>query len=222
MRVAFLLPCLDEAAALPLVLAELPAGARVVVCDNGSTDGSPALAAAAGATVVHEPARGYGGALLAGIAALRADPPEVVVILDADHSVYLDDLPALLAPLVAGEADLVVGDRTARAEPGSLTPPQRFGNALATRLIRWTTGHTWRDMGPFRAIRWDALERLEMEDRTWGWNVEMQMKAVQRGLRVREVPVGYRARVGQSKISGTVKGVARAGAKILYACWKYA
>lgn len=222
MRIAVLLPCLNEAEALPHVLAALPEGLEVVLCDNGSTDDSAAIARAAGARVASRPVPGYGGACLAGIALLAADPPDVVVVLDADHSVYVEELPLLLDPIARDEADLVMGDRTRLAEPGSLTPPQRAGNVVATRLIHLLTGHRYRDMGPFRAIRWSSLAALEMEDPTWGWNVEMQMKAVQRGLRVLEVPVRYRPRIGQSKISGTVKGVVRAGGKILYACWKYA
>ena len=221
MRVAVLLPCLNEEAALPAVLAELPPGLRVVVCDNGSTDGSVAIARAAGAEVAREPTRGYGGACLAGLRLLAADPPDVVVIVDADHSVDLTELPLLLGPIKRGEADLVMGDRTVHAAPGAMTPPQRAGNEVATRLIALRTGHRYRDMGPFRAVRWASLASLGMEDRTWGWNVEMQMKAVRRGLRVLEVPVHTRPRIGQSKISGTVRGVARAGAKMLYACWRY-
>lgn len=220
-RVAVVIPCLNEEAALPLVLAELPAGVRVVVGDNGSTDRSVELARAAGAEVAHQPRRGYGGAVQAALALLVADPPEVVVILDADHSTDLRDLDRLLDPLRRDEADLVLGDRTALAEPGALTPPQRAGNRVATWLIALRTGVRYRDMGPFRAIRWPALRALEMVDPTWGWNVEMQMKAARRGLRVREVPVRYRPRVGTSKISGTVQGVVRAGFRIVWACWRY-
>lgn len=221
MRVAVVIPCLNEEEALPVVLGELPAGLRVVVGDNGSTDRSVELARAAGAEVVIQPRRGYGGAVQAALGALAADPPDVVVVLDADHSSWIEDLDALLAPIRAGEADLVLGDRTVLAEPGALTAPQRLGNALATWLIRLRTGVHYRDMGPFRAIRWPALVSLGMEDPTWGWNVEMQMKAARQGLRVKEVAVRYRPRIGQSKISGTVKGVARAGARIVWACWRY-
>ena len=221
MRTAILIPVLNEEQALPSVLAEIPAEMRVVVCDNGSTDRSAEIARAAGAEVVSEPLRGYGGACLAGIAHLRADPPDAVVILDGDHSVWLADLPLLLAPLEEGRADMVLGDRTSLAEPGSLTPQQRVGNAIAASFIRSRTGFRYRDMGPFRAIRWGALLDLGMEDRTWGWNVEMQLKALRSGVRVMEVPVRYRARIGTSKISGTLEGVARAGAKILWACWRY-
>lgn len=220
--VALLIPVLNEAAALPAVLAELPAGVRVVICDNGSTDDSAAIAVAAGCEVVSWPTRGYGGAVLAGIRHLAAhDPPEVVVVFDGDHSCFAEDLPALVDPILAGAADFVLGERLTRGEAGSLTPPQRVGNALAVRMIDRLSGFRYRDMGPMRAIRFSALQALQMEDLTWGWNVEMQMKAVAAGLRIREVPVGYRPRIGQSKISGTVSGVVRAGAKIVWACWRY-
>jgi glycosyltransferase involved in cell wall biosynthesis len=220
-RVAVLIPCLDEEPALAAVLDAIPAEVRVVLCDNGSTDASVSIARAHSAEVVHEPRRGYGGALQAGLRLLAEDPPAIVVVLDGDRSVDLADLPALLAPLRAGTADLVLGERLTRAEPGALTTPQRVGNRVATTLIRLRTGVSYQDMGPFRALTWAALERLHMEDPTWGWNVEMQMKAARLGLRVVEVPVACRVRVGRSKISGTITGVARAGARIVWACWRY-
>ncbi len=221
MRVAVLIPVLNEEEALPLVLAALPRDVHVVVCDNGSTDRSPELAAGLGATVVSWPRRGYGGAVLAGIRALAEHPPDVVVVLDGDHSFDAADLPSLLGPIERGEADFVLGERLSLAEAGALTPQQRVGNRLANALIRANTGHAYRDQGPFRAIRYDRLLALGMSDLTWGWNVEMQMKAVHHGLRILEVPVRCRPRVGTSKISGTLSGVVRAGAKITYACWRY-
>ncbi|MDP2308658.1 MAG: glycosyltransferase family 2 protein [Pseudomonadota bacterium] len=221
MRTALLIPVLDEELALPVVLAELPSDHRVIVCDNGSTDRSVAIARELGAEVVCEPKRGYGGAVLAGIALLAADPPDVVVVLDGDHSIWVEDLAAILAPLREGRADLVIGERLTLGDRDSLTAPQRFGNRLATAIIHAQTGHRYRDMGPLRGIRWGALMDLDMGDPTWGWNVEMQLKALRSGVRVLEVPVRYRARIGTSKISGTVGGVARAGARILWACWKY-
>ena len=221
MRTAILIPVLDEEQALPRVLSELPRAARVVVCDNGSADGSVAVAKAHGAEVVFQPVRGYGGALLAGIAHLRADPPDVVVILDGDHSAWAEDLPILLQPIQDGRADLVLGERLTLGDPDALTVPQRAGNRLATALIAAQTGRRYRDFGPFRAIRWGALLDLGMEDPTWGWNVEMQLKALRSGVRVLEVPVRHRTRIGTSKISGTLQGVVRAGGRILWACWRY-
>ncbi len=227
MRVAVLMPCLDEAGALPAVIAELQAdpSLRLIVIDNGSSDQSVAIAQALGCEVLVEPRRGYGGAVLRGMAHLAGlpahDQPDIVVVMDADHSSFASDLPALTGPIRRNEADFVLGERLTRGDAASLTPPQRVGNLLATRLIQRSTGHSYQDMGPFRAIRWSTLQALNMEDRTWGWNVEMQIKAVKAGLRILEVPVGNRPRIGQSKISGTVQGVLRAGAKILYACWRY-
>ncbi len=193
-----------------------------MVVDNGSGDATARVAREAGAQVLQEPRRGYGRACLRGLAHLAAAPPDAVVFLDADHADDPAGIGKLVAPILAGRADLVIGERTTLGDPGALTPVQRFGNALATTLIAGLTGHRYRDMGPFRALRWEALERLEMSDPTWGWNVEMQLKAVRRGLRVLEVPVPYRPRrAGRSKISGTLVGSARAGARILWAVWAY-
>jgi glycosyltransferase involved in cell wall biosynthesis len=229
LRIALLMPVLDEAECLPGVLpawiaACAAAGSgRVVVCDNGSTDGSPELARSLGAEVVHAPRRGYGSALQAGLRHLAAgEAPDVVVIVDADGASDPRDLPVLLAPLVAGVADLVVGDRTRLAAPGALTRAQRAGNAVATRAIALRTGLRTRDLGPLRAVRYPALVALGMVDPTWGWNVEMHMKAARSKLRVEEVSVRYTPRIaGRSKISGTWRGAARAGARMLEACWRY-
>ncbi len=187
-----------------------------MVVDNGSTDGTAAVARAAGATVVREPRRGYGAACLAGLAHLRERPPELVAFLDADASDDPAQLPEVLAPLLEGRADLVVGSRVRGVPaPGSLTLPQVLGNRLAVALLVLLFGVRFTDLGPFRAIRWAALERLGMRDRGYGWTVEMQARAARAGLRAVEVPVRYRRRIGRSKISGTVRGVIGAGAKIL-------
>lgn len=216
MRVWAIIPALDEEASLPLVLADLSGLVQgVIVVDNGSTDRTAAVAASAGATVVREPRRGYGSACLAGIAAL---PPraEVVAFLDADYSDYPQDLEAVVAPLERGEADLVIGSRVlGTREPGALLPQARFGNWLATRCILLFFGRRFTDLGPLRAIRREALDRLGMRDRDYGWTVEMQVRAARDGLRTCEVPVRYRRRVGRSKITGTLRGSVRAGWKIL-------
>jgi glycosyltransferase involved in cell wall biosynthesis len=201
------------------VLAELPrSGVRtVVVVDNGSSDDTAAVARAAGATVVSEPRRGYGAACLAGLAHLRAHPPEAVVFLDADASDDPAQLPEVLAPLIEGRADLVIGSRVRGGHaPGSLTLAQVLGNRLAVALLGLLFGVRYTDLGPFRAIRWSALEALGMRDRGYGWTVEMQARAARAGLRAVEVPVRYRRRIGRSKISGTVRGAVGAGSKIVF------
>ena len=222
-EVVVLIPALDEELALPGVLAAIPRSGdgwrvgAVVVVDNGSSDRTPEVARAAGGTVVAEPRRGYGAACLAGLAHLRRAPPDIVTFLDADHSDDPSQLPDLLAPILAGRADLVIGSRLlGEREAGSLTPAQRVGNRLATALLGLLFGTRATDLGPFRAVRWAALERLAMRDREFGWTVEMQARAARAGLAVVEVPVRYRRRIGRSKISGTWSGAARAGWKILF------
>ena len=215
--VAVILPALNEALALPHVLGAIPAECvtEVIVVDNGSTDDTAAVAYAAGARVVSEPERGYGAACLAGIDALDAGC-DIVVFLDADASDDPNDLQAILAPILDGRADFVLGDRTATpAGRAALLPHQRSGNALATWLIHRLFGHAFRDLGPFRAIRRASLDALAMQERTFGWTVEMQVQAVRHRLRIVEVPVHYRARIGTSKVSGTIGGSVRAGVGIL-------
>jgi glycosyltransferase involved in cell wall biosynthesis len=214
------IPALNEEASLPLVLAELPRPpvSRVVVADNGSRDGTARVAREGGAVVVPAARRGYGSACLAALDYLRHnDPPDLVVFIDADYPDHPEELPRLIAPLLAGTADLVIGSRTlGTRERGALLPQARAGNLVACALIRLLYGHRYTDLGPFRAARWDALERLAMGDPDFGWTAEMQVKALRRGLRVAEVPVSYRKRVGVSKITGTVTGTLRAGYKILW------
>lgn len=216
-RVGVIIPARDEAPALPRVLPFLPPWLHeVVVVDNGSRDATAEIARALGARVVDEPRRGYGQACLAGIAALSPEV-EVVLFMDADAADCPEDIPALLAPIEAGDAALVIGSRVrGEREAGALTPQQRLGNALACALMRGIWDGRFTDLGPFRAITREALARLRMTDTSWGWTVEMQVRALRLGLPVAEVPVAYRRRVGVSKISGTLSGSVRAGAKILY------
>lgn len=221
-QVAVVIPALNEEISLPGVLASLPDGPRVVVVDNGSTDRTAEVARQGGAEVVSEPRRGYGSAVLAGMARLADDPPQALVIIDADHADRPELLAHLVGPILADEADLVLSDRSRTAAPGALSRPQIFGNAFATRLMWGVAGHRFADMGPFRAIRWSSLMALQMRDPTWGWNVEMQLKAVQHGLRIieRAVPYGAR-RGGRSKISGDLRGVVKAGTRIVWAVGRY-
>jgi glycosyltransferase involved in cell wall biosynthesis len=213
--VAVIIPALDEEDAIGLVLAEIPPGVgEVVVVDNGSRDRTAERARAAGARVVAEPRRGYGQACLTGIAAARG--ADVFVFLDGDHSDHPGQLPEVLAPVLAGEADLVIGSRElGRRGPGAHPLHAVLGTRLCVALMNRLIGTRATDLGPFRAVTAEALRRLDMRDRSFGWTVEMQVKAARRGLRVREVAVDYRARVGRSKVSGTLVGSVRAAASIL-------
>ncbi len=213
--VTVLIPALNEEEAIGKVLAAVPPWVdEVIVIDNGSIDHTAAVAQANGARVVSEARRGYGSACLAGILALpRTD---IVVFLDGDFSDHPEEMERLVEPIMAGDADLVIGSRLrGRCERGALTPQARIGNWLACAMIRtfWNVRYT--DLGPFRAIRHTTLLSLGMEDRGYGWTVEMQVKAAREGHRVLEVPVGYRRRIGRSKISGTLRGVIGAATTIL-------
>jgi len=189
----------------------------VIVVDNGSTDRTAQVAREGGATVVLEAHRGYGAACLAGIAFLRQHPPDLLVFMDADYSDDPTQVAELLGPLLEDRADLVVGSRVlGEPEPGSLSLVQRWGNRLATLLLGLLFHTRYTDLGPFRAISWNALERLAMRDRDFGWTVEMQARAAKLGLRSIEVPVRYRRRIlGRSKVSGTLSGIWGASTKIL-------
>lgn len=217
-----IIPVFNEQEAIQNVLSDIPGHleADVVVVDNGSTDRTVELARRKGARIVHERRRGYGWACLAGIAALHK--PDIVVFLDGDYSDYPDEMTGLVKPIVGGRADLVIGSRIlGNREAGALLPQARFGNWLATWLIRRLFGACFTDLGPFRAVTYPALLQLEMQDRTFGWTVEMQVKAARLKLRFLEVPVSYRRRIGVSKITGTVGGTIRAGWKILYTIFRY-
>jgi glycosyltransferase involved in cell wall biosynthesis len=215
-RVGVVIPALNEEAAIGRVIADIPSWVdTVVVADNGSRDRTAEVATGAGAVVVHEGERGYGAACLAGMAVL--DSADIVVFLDGDYSDHAEDMAELVDPIVAGTADMVLGSRVlGERESGSLMPQQRFGNWLATSLIRLIWRQRYTDLGPFRAIRASSLAALGMSDRTYGWTVEMQIRAAECELAVQEVPARYRRRIGVSKVSGTVKGTIMAGYKILW------
>ncbi len=207
MRVSVIIPTRNEAFSLKQVLADLPTGlvSEVIVVDSDSTDGTPAIAAQMGARVIREPRRGYGRACLTGLA--NAASPDIVVFLDGDYSDRSAELPRLLAPVVEGRADIALGSRLASPRtPGSLPWHSVLGNRLAARLITLLFGQRVTDLGPFRAARADVLLTLELEETTYGWAVEMILKGALNGFRIVEVPVSYHPRIGQSKISGTIKG----------------
>ena len=219
--ISVIIPAFNEERAIGKVLDEIPYRvAEVIVVDNGSTDSTAAVAQSRGAIVVHEPVRGYGQACLRGLSALSST--DIVVFLDGDYSDFPEEMPTLYEPIETGVADLVIGSRVlGQREKGALLPQARFGNWLSTRLIRWLFGVSFTDLGPFRAIDYKALKRLEMCDRDFGWTVEMQVKAARLRLRCMEVPVRYRKRIGTSKISGTVSGSVRAGHKILWTIFRH-
>ncbi|MCI0621993.1 MAG: glycosyltransferase family 2 protein [Acidobacteria bacterium] len=221
---AVIIPAFNEEQSIGRVLKDIPRDLVqwIIVADNGSTDGTARAAREQGAEVVSESRRGYGNACLAGIASL-AEEVEFVAFMDGDYSDYPGELRKLVSAMLDQNADMVIGSRVlGQREKGSLTPQQRFGNWLSTRLIRLICGFAYTDLGPFRAIRAEALRRLKMQDRTYGWTVEMQMKALQHGMKVVEIPVSYRKRIGKSKVSGTVSGTLKAGAKILWTIGKLA
>lgn len=219
------IPAYNEEESLPKVLAALPRPPvrRIVVANNNSTDSTEKVARQGGAEVVFETRPGYGSACLAGLAHLRAnDPPEIVVFIDGDYSDHPEELPRVVAPILENRADVVIGSRIlGRREPGALLPQARAGNLVACTLIRWLYRHRYTDLGPFRAVRWSSFEQLGMRDPDFGWTAELQVKALRHGLRVTEVPVSYRKRIGVSKITGTIRGTILAGYKILWTVFRY-
>ena len=220
--ISVIIPVFNEQDAIEKVIGDIPSdlSAEIIVVDNGSTDQTAKLAAAMGARIVRENRRGYGSACLAGIAATRE--PDIVVFLDGDYSDHPNEMSDLIVPILENRADLVIGSRVlGNSEPGALMIQARFGNRLATSLIKILFGVSYTDLGPFRAIRYGALMDLNMRDKTFGWTVEMQVKAAKRALKIQEVPVSYRKRIGVSKITGTLKGTLKAGWKILFTIFRY-
>lgn len=225
-RISVVIPAFNEENSIAKVIADIPKDwvQEVIVVDNNSTDNTAQVATEAGATVLVERIQGYGSACLRGIAHLVAqDPqPEIVVFMDADYSDHPDQLPKVVKPILENNMDLVIGSRAlGKKEKGSMTFPQRFGNKLACTLLKWIYKIEFTDLGPFRAIRFSELLRINMVDPNYGWTVEMQLKAAKHGLNCTEVAVDYRKRTGVSKISGTVKGTIMAGYKIIYTIFKY-
>ena len=215
-HISVIIPAINEAPSIQKVLNAVPRWVDdIIVADNGSTDRTADLAADGGAKVVFEPRRGYGAACLAAIESISRT--DIVVFLDGDYSDFPEEMNLLVDPIIENNVDMVIGSRVrGQREKGALAPQARFGNMLACLLMRifWNVNYT--DLGPFRAIRYEALDSLKMMDRNYGWTVEMQIRAAQAGLRCLEVPVRYRQRIGRSKVTGTIRGVCFAGYKILY------
>ncbi len=215
-KIAVIIPAFDEAGAIGKVISEVPDWVdKTIVADNASSDGTAEIAKAHGAHVVHEPQAGYGAACLRGIEAVTDH--DIIVFMDGDYSDRGCEMHLLVDPITAGLADMIIGSRTlGSAEAGSLAPQQRWGNWLACTLIRLFWGVRYTDLGPYRAITAHSLAEIRMQDRAFGWTVEMQIKAILHGLRWREVPVSYFNRIGVSKISGTVRGTILAGHAIIW------
>jgi glycosyltransferase involved in cell wall biosynthesis len=224
-NIKVIIPAFNEGASIARVISEIPnMVSEIIVVSNASTDDTADQARAAGATVLTEDRQGYGYACLKGInyLASQSKKPDVIVFMDGDYSDFPEELQKLVTPILANEADFVIGARSKELrETGSMTPQQVFGNWLATRLMRLFFGAKFTDLGPFRAIRYEQLIALEMEDKTYGWTVEMQLKALKNKLTYTEVPVRYKKRIGISKVSGTIKGSIFAGVKILGWIFKY-
>lgn len=221
-----IIPAFNEENGVGQVIREIPSDLvdEIIVVNNASTDATERIALELGATILRESVPGYGRACLKGIDYLKRTPPrpDIVVFLDADHSDYPEQMRMLVKPIVDGNADLVIGSRAlGRREKGSMTVQQLFGNWLATRLLTILYNARFTDLGPFRAIKFSSLLELDMRDKTYGWTVEMQLKAARKKFSCVEVPVGYRKRIGFSKISGTLKGTLMAGYKIIATIFRY-
>lgn len=223
-NIKVVIPAFNEEKSIAKVIAAIPMElvSEVIVVNNSSSDDTKENAIKAGATVLDENRKGYGWACLKGIDYAESNEAEIIVFLDGDFSDYPEQLVDVVRPILEENHDLVIGSRAlGNRENGSMTVPQLFGNWLATRLMRVFYGIKFTDLGPFRAIKVDALKKLKMSDKTYGWTIEMQIRAAQKKLKCTEVPVDYKNRIGKSKVSGTVKGTILAGYKILFAIIKY-
>ena len=222
--ITVIIPAFNEEKSIGKVVSDIPRDLveHVIVVNNNSNDNTVEVAKSAGAIVMDEPRRGYGWACLKGIEKSRELKTDIVVFMDGDYSDYPEEIVKVIGPILEDNHDMVIGSRVlGKREKGSLTPQQVFGNRLATKLIRLFYGARFTDLGPFRAIKSDALEQLKMADKTYGWTIEMQIKASKEKMKFCEVPVNYRKRIGVSKVSGTIKGTVLAGIKIIFAIFKY-
>ncbi len=219
------IPAYNEEKAIHLVINEIPKHwvRNIIVANNGSKDQTAQVAKEAGAIVVDEPIAGYGRACLKGLEYINqlVQKPEIIVFIDGDYSDYPQQLPELVSPIISGNVEMVIGSRVkGDLQKGSMTPAQIFGNWLATNLIKLIYKYEFSDLGPFRAISYKALQQLEMQDKDFGWTVEMQVKVAKLKIPSTEIAVNYRRRIGQSKVSGTIKGTILAGHKILWTIFK--
>ncbi len=225
-NIKVVIPAYNEQESVGKVVRDIPKAlvSEVVVVNNASSDLTEIRAKEAGATVITETTKGYGNACLKGINYLRAldEQIDIIIFIDADYSDFPEEIELLIKPIIENDIDLVIGSRALGVkEKGSLTPQQVFGNWLATKLLKIFYGVSFTDLGPFRAMKWNKLTELEMQDKTYGWTVEMQLKAAKHKMKSAEVPVSYRRRIGVSKVSGTVKGTIMAGYKIIWTIFKY-
>jgi glycosyltransferase involved in cell wall biosynthesis len=224
-KIKVIIPAFNEADSIAMVIDDIPKSVNeIIVVSNNSTDATENNAKQAGATVLKESKKGYGYACLKGMHYLaeQSVKPDIIVFVDGDYSDYPEELTKIIQPILEDNIDFVIGARVKRLrEPGSMTPQQIFGNWLATFLMTLFFGAKFTDLGPFRAIKYDKLLALKMEDKTYGWTVEMQLKALKQKLTYKEIPVKYRNRIGVSKVSGTLKGSIFAGIKILSWIFKY-
>ncbi|MCP4443122.1 MAG: glycosyltransferase family 2 protein [Aureispira sp.] len=225
-HIAVIIPAFNEENSVGNVIRDIPKDfvQEIIVANNNSNDQTPLVAKQAGAIVLDEPRQGYGFACLKGLEYLSnlEKKPDIVVFIDADYSDYPEEIVKLVAPILTEDYDMVIGSRAlGQRQRGSMTPQQVFGNWLATTLLKWFYGVRYTDLGPFRAIKYDKLLEIDMKDQTYGWTVEMQVKAAKLGMKSTEIAVNYRKRIGKSKVSGTIKGTIMAGYKIITTIFKY-
>ena len=225
MKIAIVIPAFNEEQSIPLVIGDIPKTLSydLVVVNNGSFDKTEKICTDIGIKVINESRRGYGRACLKGIEYFKSKSPDIIVFLDADYSDFPEELHSLINSIINDQNDFVLGTRTSgKREVGAILPQALIGNKFAVLLIKWFFGFQYTDCGPLRAIRFQKLLEINMQDTTFGWNVEMQAKAIIHNLRIKEVPVSYRKRIGESKITGTFSGTVRAGIKIIYTILKLA
>ena len=223
-KVFVVIPAFNEEQSIDKVILDIPNVPRknIIVVNNGSTDQTQNVIESTGAIALFEPRKGYGWACLKGCAYVKEKNGETIVFMDGDYSDYPQQLTRVIAPIYEENMDLVIGSRAlGKREKGSMTVPQQFGNWLSSKLLKIFYKVNYTDLGPFRAIRFESYEKLGMSDKTYGWTIEMQIKAAQKNMNYCEVSVDYKARIGTSKVSGTIKGAVMAGIKIIFAVFKY-